>query len=55
MTHKNNDKSNNDSENKRQQKLTDKEIEDKKRKFRDFLNVMGVKGETNKQSWNDSF
>ena len=31
------------------------EIERKKAKFKEFLKVMGVKSQDNKQSWNDSF
>ena len=52
MTHK---KEEGKYTNKREDKLSNKEIEDKKRKFREFLNVMGVKSGDNKQSWNDSF
>ena len=53
MTHKKSDKD--EGNKKREEKLSAKEIEEKKRKFREFLNVMGVKSSDNKQSWNDSF
>ena len=53
MTHKKLDKD--EGNKKREEKLSAKEIEEKKRKFREFLNVMGVKSSDNKQSWNDSF
>lgn len=39
---------------KREKKQADKEIEDKKQKFREFLKVMEG-GSKQKQSWNDSF
>jgi hypothetical protein len=53
LTHKKSDKD--EGNKKREEKLSAKEIEEKKRKFREFLNVMGVKSSDNKQSWNDSF
>ena len=52
LTHKKEEKK---DWNKREEKMSNKEVEEKKRKFRDFLNVMGVKSGDNKQSWNDSF
>jgi len=43
------------SSKKREDKASQKEIEDKKRRFREFLSVMGVKDKDNKQSWNENF
>ena len=54
MTH-NDDQNMSARDRKREQKLSEKEIEEKKRKFREFLNVMGADKANKKQSWNDSF